>query len=1238
MTTSHEHGLADPFTTDRGRACLGGIQALVRFPIAQLAIDAADGLDTAAFLSGIGDPPLDGLDTEVDRALSACPALDIVMRSAATEELCATAVMGSQLVSTQLDANKDGVLGVWYGTASGLDRSTGALRHAVLTGASRYGGAVALVGDDPAGAVSALPSASEVTLMGLRMPLLYPGDVQEVLDLARHAVALSRLSGLWSAMKIVTPVASGRGSADLALDRVVPMAPNPVVDGEPYHPTPTGSLVGGAATAQEREIEEVRMVIARRYGVVNDLNRPTTDPGRAWIGIVASGYTYHELLEALRRLGFESLESVEASGIRLLQLQLPFPLDPCVVRDAALGLDELVVVEERNTVIESTVKDALYGASNRPLVVGRHDHRGRPLIPAHGSLTADDLLPALHSRLARRLGDRLAPPAPRSRDRTIGAADRRRSGTSELAGDGLHDRSGPDGPGGEGGSSPSSVGQSRLEDVVSTTSGGTEGTTWIGLSPFLEREHVVQGLGGDSLTRSGQLAIQSAVAAGVDMTFDIPVGPAAGPAAMTGDHGPTGSSRFRQLTRFLLAQGVTEVVIATDDPTACDGDLPTSRHGGRTKVWSRTRTAEAERYLATVPGVTVLIHDRFVEVQADLPGQPGPIVVPVARLAIDHPSCDHCRGEIGLHGRARSIEGPHAAPSVTDPSSDDLELICTEGDCSGFMVIEPGPASASDEEVATVVVEAPPATFPAPGAGDGSDSIDIRLAGNSRTGVVIAARILGAAALLDGWHVRGLDQTRSDLGAAVTISDVRLSRVGPPPSNRIGRGQADTIIAFDLSVAASDETIAADADRRTALVASTTGETSRRSGGAGASSGPLGDDRRSRLDRTTVGEGRHVVDAVAMASALVGDATAAEVFLLGVAVQAGAVPVEGSAVERAIELSDVPVEPHRTAFRWGRQWVVDPQAVKWVLAGAIGPSTASPSLEVGEAKLPEALAAQLADLRLHPELHELLALLIADLVAYQSAAHAQRFVAFINKSVGAERFVDPESTALTEAIARGLHQLMAYRDEYEVARLLTGPRARALALALGGSGATVTWQLNPPLLRALGVGRTLSLRASRYRPLLSILAAGRRLRGTAIDPLGRSALRRAERRLIAEYRVAVDAALKGLSAANLDATVDLALAARSITGHEQLKLQRIERLRDRLRQGVIVSTDEQPPMGTTHRDRNRDGNDARPADPSGRAAPRDAVPVADSGAYERGVAVPPRIGHTPILPTPPARP
>ncbi len=1039
MSLLDDYKLEDRYRADHGRTFLTGIQALARIPIQQLRVDRTKGLNTAAFVSGYQGSPLGGFDVEVARAAALVPDLAIVNQPAVNEELAATAVMGSQLAAEQPDCRYDGVLGIWYGKAPGLDRAGDALRHAVFAGTSRHGGAIAIVGDDPAAKSSTLPSSSDATLVDLHMPILYPGDVQEVLDLGMHAVALSRITGLWTAMKIVAAVADGNGTVDLDPEHVVPVVPDLTIDGKPYEHHPDGQLLTPHTLELERDFREARSELVRRYTIANRLNHTTIDPPDAWIGLVASGFTYHELLHALGRLGLTTHAEIAAVGIRLLHMRVPVPFDPSIIRTFARGLDEIVIVEEKNPTLEWLVKDARVGGKTPP--------DGRTLMPNHGILDADTILVGLRERLSARLADRLTP-QPTVREHALLPLSIERTpyfcsgcphnwGTKVPedalvgAGIGCH-------------------GMVLLmeEDKVGRSAGitamGSEGSQWIGMSPFVEREHFTQNIGDGTFFHSGQLAIQAAVAAGVRMTYKLLYN---GTVAMTGGQDATNGVGVPQIASILLSHGVSRVLITTEDTSRYKG----VRLPGDIQVWDRTRIIEAQEILAAVDGVTVLIHDQACAAQTRRLRKRGKAETPGFRVVINHRLCEACGdcGEVSNCLSVQPVETALGVKTTIDQSSCNFDASCLEGDCPSFMTVAVDPddptttealtGSGNSDLIAPVVIVDP-------------EQVDIRLAGIGGTGVVTVAQILATAAMIDGYDVRGLDQTGLSQKAGPVISDLRLSRNGPRASNLVGEAGADVILAFDLLVGASAKTMHAAGVEQTVMVASTSETPTGSMVGHPEKDLPTVEELVGRADSRTRSGLNRFVDASAISRSLFGDATPANVLLLGVAVQAGAIPVEPTSVERAIGLNGVAVDRNRAAFRAGRRWAMDPSAFD----SADDPDGRMSSTTMDVPELPADLRTRVEVLDGRTGLGPLIGLLAADLVGYQDARCASGYLDLVEAASTAEQGASAGSVRLTEAVARGLHKLTAYKDEYEVARLLIGPEGRSAAASIGGPGAAGT--------------------------------------------------------------------------------------------------------------------------------------------------------------------------------------
>jgi indolepyruvate ferredoxin oxidoreductase len=1160
------YALADRFVADDGNVFLSGMQALARVPIDQLRADRRAGRRTAAFISGYPGSPLGGFDTTMRGAARLVPDLPIVCRPAVNEEYAATAVMGSQLATTLPDRRYDGVLGVWYGKAPGVDRATDALRHAVYAGSSPEGGAVAFVGDDPIAKSSTLPSSSAGIISDLHIPMLYPADPAEVLDLGRHAVALSRTCGLWTALKIVSDVADGTASVALDPDRIRPVVPEMAEYARPG--LPGGRLLAPRTIDLEREIYEVRYSIATAYSAANHLNEVMVDAPDAWLGIVVSGITYREVREALRRLGLSDDADVSALGIRLLRLRMPLPFDPATVRQFARGLEEVFVIEEKQPNVELLVKDALYSAAERPRVVGKFDERGMGLIKGFGALDADALVPALRARLGR-VAVRLAPEVP-SRTRITVAPMAR---TPYFCSGCPHNRSTTAVP--DGALVGAGIGchtmallmdPDQVGEIIAVTCMGNEGTQWIGMAPFVDRDHMIQNLGDGTYFHSGQLAVTAAVAAGVNITYKLLYN---GAVAMTGGQLPEGQRTVASVVKTLLSQGVAEVVVTTDDVTRYRHDpLPRG-----VKVLHRDRLLEAQEHLATVAGVTVLIHDQECAAELRRARKRGRAAVPTTRVAINHRVCEGC-GDCGRASNCLSVqpfETPFGRATHIDQTTCNLDRSCVDGDCPSFVTVDTKPsrrrrrkrararALARDEAsgVGDLLERLLSTPLPPPERWADRDDVTVRMIGIGGTGVVTVAQVLGTAAMLDGFRTRGLDQTGLSQKAGPVVSDLHLTRSHDSASHRVGAGQADVLLVFDPLVAASPDGIGPSDPERTVVVGSSSITPPGIAITRPDTEIPSFETLESILRPLTSLEHRWWVDADALATRAFGDALTANVLVAGMAVQSGAIPVDPKRVEDAIELNGVSIDANTAAFRLGRHVVAHPELVDELATHA--------PLESPSVVLSPALRERIARLELPAGSHEQLGRLAAELVAYQDETYAAAYVDFVERVREREHSVAPETSALTDAVARGLYRLMAYKDEYEVARLLLDEDARRPIDEVAPG--RVRYHLHPPLLRSLGLSHKIVL-SDAFDPVFRALAKGKRLRGTRADPFGWSEVRRTERRLPDEYRTALVEILPHLDRESMTAAIALAELPELVRGYEGLKLQNVARFRDALEIGV----------------------------------------------------------------------
>jgi indolepyruvate ferredoxin oxidoreductase len=1110
--------LSDRYTATSGRVQLTGVQALARLPIDQHRRDLAAGLNVGTFVSGYEGSPLAGYDQELGRLKQLLDANDVTFVPGLNEEAAATSVQGSQLACTLPGAARDGVIGIWYGKAPGLDRATDALRHGNLMGSHPRGGALVLVGDDPAAKSSTLPCASDTALADLSIPYLYPADSQDVLDLGRHAIELSRASGLWTGLKIVTAVADGSSTVNLAADWPAPRIP----PGAGTH-VPTARLLHPTLGQLERDLVTNRLRIAREYARLNGLNRVVgRGPGDV-LGVVAAGHTFLDVLAALRRLGVDEAD-LAASPVRLLRVGMPWPLEETVVREFADGLEEILVVEEKRSFLEAAIRDVLYGGPVQPAVTGKRDADGSELVPAYGELDADSILGPLRRRMTARGVLAAAAPAAADVRTTLPLVSRvpyfcsgcpHNSSTKPLPGTlvgggiGCH-------------ALVLLMDESQAGTVTGLSQMGGEGMQWIGMAPFLDRDHFVQNIGDGTFDHSGSLAIRAAVAARANMTYKLLYNSAV---AMTGGQRPASGMTVPQIVGVLLAEGVARVIVTTEDL----GRYRRVKLPRGVAVWDRSRIAEAQRVLAATPGVTVLVHDQECATEKRRKRKRGKIAQPQTRVFINERICEGC-GDCGRKSNCLSVQPvptEFGRKTRVHQSSCNVDYSCLDGDCPAFMTVVPG-APAGRRPAAEAIT---PDELPAPRPVVDPGSFGIRLTGVGGTGVVTVSQVLATAGLIAGWHTRSLDQTGLAQKGGAVVSDVRFSRSAPPPTNKLGTGECDLYLGCDLLVASDPKNLAVTAPDRTVAVVSV----------AEVPTGPMVSDPALAFpDRTAVSQpildrvrdGSVLLDVRQIVLGLFGDDQFANVFLVGAGFQTGALPLPPDAIEEAIRVNGVAVEKNLQAFRRGRQYVADPRAL------------------LAAARLDRPAAAE-------PTLDRLIRTRADDLTAYQDPAYARRYLDVVERVRAAEQDRTPGSTALTEAVARYLYKLMAYKDEYEVARLALEPSLGAGLEAEFGPGARASWRLHPPVLRALGMKRKIAL-GPWFVPAFQALRAMRGLRGTSMDPFGRTRIRVLERALVEEYLGLVDHLIGRLSPATAALAVRLAELPDSVRGYEDVKMRTVE--------------------------------------------------------------------------------
>ncbi|MFJ8819453.1 indolepyruvate ferredoxin oxidoreductase family protein [Amycolatopsis thermoflava] len=1123
--------LDERYVRETGTVYLTGVQALVRVVLDRVRQDRRAGRDTAAFVSGYEGSPLAGFDLELARHGKLLDEHAVVHRPGLNEELAATSVMGSQLAAGLGSLRTDGVTGFWYGKAPGLDRATDALRHANLAGTHPRGGAVALVGDDPNAKSSSVPCASEHALADLAMPVFFPADSQDVLDHGRHAVELSRASGLWTAMKIVANVADAAGTAVVDPSWTAPVLPEGA-----YGHRPSSRLLGPELATLEHSLHRVRLQLALEYLRASGVNRIVRSGPGDRIGIVTAGKSYLDLRQALRALGLDE-DALARFGIRILKLGVIHPVEPGVITDFAQGLDEIVVVEEKRALIEPAVKEILYGRTGAPRVHGKTGPDGRVLFTELGELDPD----VIAKGLARLLGDIEPVRAWQGRRRRERIAVPLLARTPYFCSGCPHNSSTkvPDGTLVGGGIGCHTMAlfmePDQVGDVIGITQMGGEGAQWIGMAPFVEARHLVQNIGDGTFTHSGSLAVRAAVAAGVNVTFKLLHNSAV---AMTGGQDAVGALPVHKLAELLLVEGAAKVVITSDQPRR----LRRLRFPRGVEVRSRDDLLRTQEELAAIPGVTVLIHDQECAAEKRRKRRRGKQETPATKVFINERVCEGC-GDCGVKSNCLSVqpvETEFGRKTRIHQSSCNVDYSCLNGNCPSFLTVVPGNGKRRKQIGSLEASE-----LPEPRNADGD--VAVRITGIGGTGVVTVAQILATAAVLDGRHVRTLDQTGLAQKGGAVVSDVKITTEPVEQAPKLAAGECDLYLACDPLVAADPAHLAvADRDRTVAVVSTSEIPTGRMIIDT-AVSFPEQSSIRSVLDGATARG--HYLDARAAAEALFGDDQFANILQLGAAYQTGALNVSAAAIERAIEINGTAVAANLQAFRRGRQLVADPDA----LAAELVPAPAAPGTPADPAAVRRVRSLVRAE---GGELARLLDVRIPDLIAYQDEDYARAYAEFVEQV--RSRAGDG---AVTQAVARNLYKLMAYKDEYEVARLSLDPALRAEIEAEFGPGARYAHQFHPPVLRALGLNRKIAL-GPWAQPVLRLLRAGRRLRGTRFDLFGYARVRRVERQLITEYRDAISEALR-VSEANEPALLELAELPDAVRGYEDIKLANVAAYRRR---------------------------------------------------------------------------
>jgi indolepyruvate ferredoxin oxidoreductase len=1128
--------LEDKYDLAKDRAYITGIEALVRLPLLQHQKDLEAGLNTAGFVSGYRGSPVGTVDQAMWRAKEYLSEHNIEFRPGVNEDLAATAVWGTQQAHLIPDPKYDGIFAMWYGKGPGVDRSMDVIKHANAFGTTANGGVLVVAGDDHACKSSTLPHQSDHNFIGAAVPVLNPANVQDVLDYGLYGWALSRYSGCWVGLKAITENMDSAISADLSPDRIQICVP---ADFE----MPEGGLNAQWPTTpleQERLLHKYRIYAARSFAYANNLNRVLLDSPNPRLGIVTTGKSYLDVLEALRDLGIDD-NTASDIGLRIYKVGMSWPLEPIATHEFARGLSEILVVEEKRSILEDQITGQLYNwpVADRPRVVGEFDQDGNDLVTNLGELTPAMVARAIGSRVlefydSASIRDRLAfldakearlKKAPATMTRTPyfcsgcphNTSTRVPDGSVGLAGIGCHYM----------------VKWMDRNTELFTQMGG-EGASWIGIAPFTETQHVFQNLGDGTYFHSGILAIRAAVAAGVNITYKILYNDAV---AMTGGQPVEGALTLDQVVAQVRAEGVKRVAIVAEDLDKARSQL------GNFKDISLHPKSDFDRLqheMRSVEGTSVIVFDQTCASEKRRRRKRGLLPKSDTRVFINPDVCEGC-GDCSSKSNCLSVIPKKTELGLKrqiDQNACNNDFSCLDGFCPSFVTVtgaklKSAKAEKQHAELEIVLADPNPPKLDRPW--------NVLVTGIGGTGVLTVGSVLAMAAHIEGKGCATQNQTGLAQKFGSVVSHVKIAnRQDEIHAVRIADGDADLLLGCDLVVSAGSEALARlHPERSHAIVNSY--ET--------ATADFIHNEEyqfpviqlREAIRTETGGENAEFVDATRIARDLLGDTIASNMFLLGFAYQKGLVPVTAEAITQAIELNGVALKLNKSAFVWGRRAAVNLEAV----LSQIGDDIASRTVLTD----PQAIIDWRYDY----------------LVKYQNKAWADRYLELVKTVRGAEP--DSDNTALTIAVAKNAFRLMSYKDEYEVARLFSDGSFMASLQGQFEGDFTINFNLAPPFLAKIDTFTGLPLK--RKLPgvtttAFKFLARLKGLRGTRFDLFGRTEERRTERALIEEYQDLIGDLLAVVRHDNYDKVVEIVSLAEKIKGFGHIKMSNIERYRKQL--------------------------------------------------------------------------
>ena len=1127
--------LEDKYDLGKSRIFVTGFQALVRLCMMQKERDRRAGLNTAGYVTGYRGSPLGTLDQQFIRAQRQLDRHDIRFQAGINEDIAATALWGSQQAELRGEGKFDGVFGLWYGKGPGVDRTGDVFRHSNFAGTSKYGGVLALMGDDHTAESSTTAHQSEYHFIDVMIPILNPAGVQEIVDYGLYGWAMSRFCGTWVALKSMHETVESTAVIDGSLERVNIVIPQ---DFE----MPEGGLnirLRDTILGQEARLHDYKRDAMLAFVRANKLNTYITSGGRRpRIGIITVGKSYLDVRQALDELGIDEVRCNDL-GIRLYKIACPWPISKSDLQNFADGLELIIVIEEKRSLIEVQVREELYGTTNQPVCIGKRDEQGNWLFPVKGALDPNEIAICIGERILQRLGpnEEIA-----ARVAGLKQAQSILAQTQEIAVRTPYFCSGcphnsstvvPEGMRAYAGIGCHYMAQWMDRSTLGYTQMGGEGANWIGEAPFSKRPHVFQNLGDGTYNHSGYMAIRAASAAGVNITYKILFNDAV---AMTGGQANDGGLTVPQIARQVAAEGAKRVVVVTDEPWKYARDEEWPR--GLT-IHHRDDVIPVQQELAAIPGLTVLIYDQTCAAEKRRRRKRGRFPDPDKRVIINELVCEGC-GDCGVKSNCVSVqplETEWGRKRTIDQSSCNKDFSCVKGFCPSFVTVtgaklKRGAASIPALDLTALMEPKLPRI---------DQTYDIIVTGVGGTGVVTIGGILGMAAHLEGKGVGVLDMAGLAQKGGAVYSHMRIAaRPEDIHAIRIAAGAADLVLGGDIVVAGNKKVLAAVKHGSTEMVVNVAeflpGDFTRN---------PDFSLPTERLKRAIIADaGRektHFIDASRAASALFGNTVGANIFLVGYAYQLGALPLAAESIEQAIELNGEAVEMNKQAFRWGRRAAADPTAVE---------SLFKPAEAASDAR------------RLSQSLDEMIDRRAAFLTDYQNAAYAKRYRDRVERVKAVEAARAPGKNGLADAVARYLFKLMAYKDEYEVARLYSdGAFMQQVKNELGGEHLRFDVHLAPPLLapvnKATGEPKKLTFGPWIF-PVFRLLARCKFLRGTALDPFGHSQERRTERRLVRDYESMLDEVLAKLEPDNHHIAVGLAAIPEKIRGFGHVKMRHLK--------------------------------------------------------------------------------